>query len=199
MRSFKIGRYAYLAAIAGIITAGCSSPVHVQRDDTVNLSNYRTYMWVETRASESDTKTRAAAYADIPVRNAVNSELRKLGWTEVSDNPDALVSYDILVERSIEQKSDPVYSHSFTRSYYNPYTRRWSTIYYPSQFLGYDTYEVPVKEGTVTISIIDAKNDKTVWQGWTTENMNYSLFTEDEIARSVRNIFNKFDDAVAAR
>lgn len=199
MKLMKIGSNAYIAAIAAVVILGCSSPVHVQRDETANLNSYRTYMWVDTRASENDNSTRAAAYADIPVRNAVNRELSSMGWTEVSNNPDALVSYDILVERSVEQKSDPVYSRSFTRSYYNPYTRRWSTIYYPSQFLGYQSYEVPVKEGTVTISIIDAKNDKTVWQGWTTENMNYSLFTEDEIARSVRNIFNKFNDAVAAR
>jgi len=195
----KIWKYGSVVLIAALVLAGCSSPVHVQKDDNANLSNYKTYMWVETRASETDQSTRAVAYADIPVHNSVNAELRSMGWQEVSSNPDALISYDILVERSVEQKSDAVYSQPFTRSYYNPYTRRWSSIYYPSQFLGYQNYEVPVKEGTVTISIIDARTDKPVWQGWTTENMNYNRLTEDEISRSVRNIFNKFDNAVAAR
>jgi hypothetical protein len=184
-----------IIVLAGLLVAGCSSPVYVQKDDTVNLNNYHTYMWVDTKANENDNGTRATAYADLSVKNSVNAELNKLGWREVNDNPDALVSYDILVERATQQRSDPVYSQPFTRSYFNPYTRRWSTIYYPSQFYGYQTYEVPVKEGTITISIVDSRSDKIVWQGWTTENLNYSRITSDEIDKSVRNIFNKFDVA----
>ena len=178
-----------------IFCAGCSSPVYVQKDDSISLSQYKTYMWENTRHSEEDNSTRAAEFADISVRNSVNAELRKLGWQEVTENPDALLSYDILVERSIEQKSDPVYTQPFSRMYYNPRLGRWSRIYYPSQFMGYQTYEVPVKEGTITISIVDAKSDKAIWQGWTTENMNYARFTSDEIARGVKNIFKKFESS----
>ena len=183
----------FLVFIVGLfLLIGCSSPVYVQKDDAISLSSYKTYMWVDTRMNESDNSARASAYADISVRNAVNAALRKAGWQEVTDNPDALISYDILVERSTERQSDAVYSQPFTRSYYNPRTRRWSTIYYPSQFMGYQSYEVPVKQGTITISLLDANSDKTVWQGWTTENMNYARFTNDEISRAVNNIFKKF-------
>lgn len=191
----KMGNYVYILALAGLVAAGCSSPAYVQKDDSVNLNDYHTYTWVDTRANESDNTSRATAYADISVRNSVNAELRKSGWREVNSNPDVLVSYDVLVERSVQQKSDPVYSQPYTRMYYNPYTQRWSTIYFPSQFLGYQSYEVPVKEGTITISMVDPKTDKLIWQGWTTGSMDYSRFTSDEIARAVRNIFNKFDVA----
>jgi hypothetical protein len=191
----RLWKYLYSIAIVGFFAAGCSSPVYVQKDDTVNLNNYRSYMWVNTQATQNEDGTRPISYADVSVRNAVNAELSKLGWREVSSNPDMLISYDVLVESSVEQRSDPVYSQSFTRWYYNPYSRRWVNLYYPSQFLGYQTYEVPVKEGTVTISMMDARTDKVVWQGWTTENMNYSRLTDDDISKSVRNIFNKFDVA----
>jgi hypothetical protein len=191
----KLWKYLYSVVFVAMLAIGCSSPVHVQKDESVNLANYKTYMWVDTRANENDNSERGSAYADISVHNSVNAELSKMGWREVSDNPDALVSYDVLVERSSEQRSDPVYSQPFTRTYFNRFTRRWNTIYYPSRFVGYDTYQVPVKEGTVTISLMDAKTDKTIWQGWTTENMNYARLTDDEISRSVRNIFNKFDVA----
>lgn len=183
------------AIFSALLLTSCSSPVHVQKDDNANLNNYKTYMWVDTRSGENDNTARAASYADISVHNAVNEALRNAGWREVNENPDALVSYDILVERTTERQSDAVYSQPFTRSYFNPRTRRWVSFYYPSQFLGYQTYEVPVKEGTITISIIDAQSDKAIWQGWTTENMNYSRFTDDEIHRSVKNIFRKFDKA----
>ncbi|MEP6673535.1 MAG: DUF4136 domain-containing protein [Ferruginibacter sp.] len=184
-----------LPLIVVALLSSCSATVNVQKDDNVNLNKYHTYMWVDTKSGENDNTARAVSYADIPVRNAANSELKKKGWSEVTDNPDVLISYDILVERSTEQKSDPVYSQGYTRSYYNPRTKRWQSIYYPSQFLGYQNYEVPVKEGTVTITMVDADTDKTVWQGWTTESLNYSKPSADDISSSVRSIFHKLDVA----
>jgi hypothetical protein len=173
----------------------CSNPVHVQKDDTVNLSDYHTYMWVTTKKNEADDSKRATDY-DISIHNAVNAELSRAGWKEVESDPDILIGYDVLVERTVRQQSEPIYSQGFTRMYYNPYRRRWGTIYYPSQFLGYDVYSEPVKEGTITISMIDAKTDKTVWQGWTTEQLGNSRLTGDEISQSVKNIFRKLDLAM---
>lgn len=173
------------------ILFSCSAPAYVQKDDAANLSDYKTYMWVNTRASENDESQRATAYADISIHNAVNPELNNIGWKEVTENPDVLISYDVLVERNSETQRDPVYSQPFTRSYYNPNSRRWSTLYYPSQFQGYQVYETPVKEGTITITIVDTKKDKNIWQGWTTERLTGSRLTELEIKKSVRNIFKE--------
>ena len=72
---------------------------------------------------------------------------------------------------------------------------RWSTIYYPPQFLGYEITQIPVKEGTVTITMIDPKTDKVIWQGWTTEQLRIGKLTDDEIASGVKNVFRKFDVA----
>jgi hypothetical protein len=188
----------FIAAVSIIfgLLQSCSSPVYVQKDDNANFSNYHTYMWVTTQQDERDNSKRRGDAADISIQNAVNSELGKVGWRETESDPDVLVSYDLLVERTTQQRSDPVYSQGFTRMYYNPYRRRWSTIYYPSQFMGYDTYNEAVREGTITITMIDAKTDKNIWQGWTTETLNSSRMTRDEIAQTVRNIFRKFDVAV---
>ncbi|MET0394333.1 MAG: DUF4136 domain-containing protein [Chitinophagaceae bacterium] len=192
----KLGKFIYSAAFAALIGTGCSSPVYVQKDETADFSGYNTYMWVDTRASETDQSARATAYADLSIHNSVNAELNKMGWREVTSDPDVLLMYDVLVQRTTTQQRDPVYSQSFTRSYYNPYRGRWTTFYYPSQFLGYDVYQTPVKEGTVTITMADARTDKTVWQGWTTERLDGSRITSDEIAKNVRNIFKKFDVAM---
>jgi hypothetical protein len=186
-------KYQYFIAYICLLLAACSAPVHIEKDDSVSLSSYKTYMWVDTRDNENDSSARKTAFADISVHNAVNEELTKAGWTETSTNPDILVSYDILVERSVNERTEPVYSQPMRRIYYNPYARRYGTIYYPSQFLGYQTYNEPVKEGTVTISLMDAKTDKAVWQGWTTEDLSSSRITGEEISSSIKNIFRKFD------
>jgi hypothetical protein len=62
--------------------------------------------------------------------------------------------------------------------------------------MGYQVYESPVREGTITVTLIDAKTDKNIWQGWTTERLDNSRITDSEITRSVRNIFGKFDVAM---
>lgn len=178
-----------------LFNINCSSPAYVQKDDAANLADYKTYSWADTRSSQDDDSKRATAYADISIHNAVNSELKKWGWTEVAENPDAFVTYDILVEGSTDIEREPVYSQPYTRYYYNRLRRVWVPVYYPSQFVGYQEYESPVKEGTVTITVIDAKTDKNIWQGWTTERLGQSRITDSDIKRSVRNIFkeNKYN------
>ena len=106
-----------------------------------------------------------------------------------------LLSYDVLVEKGIKGSNNPVYSRPYSRLVYNPYTRRYTTVYYPSQFLGYERDEREIKEGTVTITMIDTRTDKTVWQGWTTDEVNSRNLTSREIQSAVRSIFKKFDVA----
>lgn len=176
-----------------VFAAACTNRVYVQKDENVNLANYRSYMWVDTRANEHDNSPRATAYIDINLQSAVNAELKKQGLKEVNHNPDMLLSYDVLVEKTPEQRTNPVYAQSLTRMYYNPFSKRWGTIFYPSQFLGFQSYEVPVREGIVTINMSDTQTDKLVWQGRITERLNYTRLTQEEINKTVRNIFNKFD------
>lgn len=168
----------------------CSTPAYVEKDNNTDLANYKTYMWVETRATENGDTKRATAFADVSVHNSVGAELEKWGWREVSSNPDVLLSYDVFVDQSVSNEQDPVYSRPYTRYYYNPYTKKWSAIYYPSQFLGYQYYQVPVDEATITITMVDASQDKKIWQGWTTEHLDGGL-TAFDVKKSVRNIFKE--------
>jgi hypothetical protein len=104
-----------------------------------------------------------------------------------------LIDYDVLVEKSVKELSNPVYSRPFTRLVYNPYTRRYVSVYYPSQFLGYDREQKQVKEGTVTITMIDSKSDKIIWQGWTTDEVNSKNLSSKEIQSLIKTIFKKAD------
>lgn len=176
---------------AALIISGCSTPAYVEKDTSTNLSDYQTYMWVDVQASEDDASSRATSFADISVHNSVNEGLQRWGWREVNENPDVLVSYDVLVERNVEMQSDAVYSQPYSRLYYNRFTRRWSTIYYPSQFLGYQQYQVPVREATISITMMDADTDKKIWQGWTTERLGGSGITDLNVKKSIRNIFKE--------
>jgi len=185
---------AYLALI--FLVASCSPAAHIEKDDGTDFTRYKTFAWIDKDGKAKTDRNRANDLTEQKIRQAVNKELEKsAGWKETNKNPDVLLSYDVLVERSIKQQSDAVYSQPFTRSFYNPYSRRIINVYYPSQFMGYDNYDVPSREGTVTVSMIDANSDKTVWQGWSTNEVDSRRLSTKEIQSSVKAIFRKFDIA----
>ena len=174
------------------LLASCAPSAHIEKDDTTDFSRYKTFAWVEKEGKGKNAHTNSLA--EQKIRQAVNQELEKTaGWRETKNNPDILLSYDVLVERSVKNQADPVYSRPFTRTFYNPYSRRFINVWYPSRFMGYDNYDIPVREGTVTISMIDAGSDKTVWQGWSTAEVDNRRMSAREAQSSVKAIFRKFD------
>lgn len=186
-----------VAGIASVfVLASCSSTAHIEKDDDTDFSRYKTFAWIDKDGEGKEDLNRNNDLTEQKIRNAVNKELEKnSGWREVKNRPDVTLSYDVLVERSTKESTNPVYSNPYSRVVYNPYTRRYTTIYYPSRFQGYERDERMIKEGTVTISMIDTKTDKTVWQGWTTDEVNSKNLTTKEIQGSIRSIFKKFDVA----
>lgn len=181
-------------AVAMLMIVGCSAPVHVEKDETVDFSKYKTFAWVDKNSGKKD-RDRSNEMMEQRFKEAVTAELGKQGWRMDNRRPDVLISYDVLVERSSRRQSDPVYTQPFVRTFYNPFARRFYNIYYPSRFIGYDDYSVPIKEGTVTITMTDAQTDKVVWQGWTTDEVNSRNLTSKEITSAVKSIFRKFDVA----
>ena len=179
-----------LAAL--LILAGCASTAHIEKADDADFSRYKSYAWL---AKDENGNERELNLTEQKIKAAVDKELGKAGWRQSKNSPDVILNYDVLVERNIEEVSRPVYSQPYTRLVWNPYTRRYATIYYPSQFMGYDRENRPVREGTVTITMIDSKTDRAVWQGWTTGIVNGRNLSSKEIENSVRSIFRKFDIA----
>lgn len=192
----KIEKLWSLSVAIVFLLASCTFTAHIEKDDSADFSRYKNFAWIEKDGQGNSDKIKNNNLTEQKIRQAVNAELEKTaGWREVKHKPDVLLSYDVLVERSSRETNSPVYSRPFTRLIYNPYTRRYTTIYYPSQFVGYERDERPIREGTVTITMIDARTDKAVWQGWTTEEVNSKNLTTKEIQYAVRSIFKKFDIA----
>jgi len=216
MKQWKLN--SIMLALPVLLMVGCAAPAHVEKDDTADFTQYKTFAWVTSESKDKeddkkdnkkdnkkedrkdskkeeqkDTKDRRNDLMDKHVQQSVNKELEKQGWKEDKNRPDVLISYDLLVERNNRETSNPVYSRPYSRIFYNPYLRRYGTIYYPSTFLGYDDNSVSVREGTLTVTMVDAKTDHTIWQGWTTDEVANRNVTQKEIQASVKSIFRKFD------
>ena len=177
--------------LSSFFLLSCGSTAHIEKDENTNFGQYQTYAWEDR---DDVKKDRSNQIVEDQVKALVDEQLQKnTGWRQVKSNPDLILSYDLMVDKSVNQRSDAVYSNPQIRTFFNPYSRRYVNIYYPSRFLGYDNYTVPVNEGTVSISMTDAKTDKTVWQGWSTDNIDSRKFKSSEARTAVKSIFRKFD------
>jgi hypothetical protein len=186
-------KWLILTLLLTVLIASCSPVAHVDKDLSIDLNRYSTYAWVDTRATKDGQSSSSTEFGRLSIQNAVNRKLQQAGWKLVDKDPDVLMTYDILVEKKVKRYDAPAYTMPFARFYYNPYFGRWGTIYFPSRFIGYDTYTVPVREATITVSMMDARTDKKIWQGWTTQKVDSKLLSKREINSGVNAILKKFE------
>jgi len=183
----------FLGAFMGLfILAGCGSVAHVQKDDSVDFSKIKTYAWVKAEKVKGRTKSgKLNDLVDNKIRQSVDRNLQANGWHQVNSKPDVLLVYDVDVQKETKNVSDPVYSQPMTRWFYNPYRRGYVPIYYSSEFLGYNNSTEIVNEGTLTLTIMNANTEKTIWQGWTTSEIDGRRMTDKEIDDNVKAIVKK--------
>lgn len=177
-----------------VILVSCGTTAMVQKDDRVDIRKFRTYAWVD--ASTKDTSNHAVKMNDLTdrkIKESIERNLTEAGWKLTKKNPDVLLTYEIDIEKERRNRQMPMYSEPTYRYIYSPYSRRWIPMYYPSELMGYRNTTDVVQEHTLTVSLIDAETDKTVWQGWTSVDKNTKRMTDKEIDNNVRAIVKKLD------
>ena len=184
-----------LMLLAAFVVSGCAAVAHIEKDETVNFSRYKTFAWTQSTLKDSVRQAQVSDLTERALKEAVTAELEKEGWRESKTDPDVLLAYDVVVEKTLRDENNPIYTRPYTRYLYNPYARRWFSVFYPSQLMGYQNSALEVREGTVTITMADAKTEKTIWQGWTTNEVSSRNISRKEIRTGVKKIFRKFDVA----
>lgn len=181
-----------LSVFVLFLLTSCERQVYVQKDDSFNSKEIRSYAWIAGTHKDSLTqKTKPNDLADRRIRDIINKNLQANGWRETKRNPDVLLVYDVDIARENRSISDPVYSQPGTRWFFNPYTRRYTPVYYPSQFLGYDNRTETYREGTLTLTVMNADNERTIWQGSTSSEVNGRKMSDKEIEENAKAIIKK--------
>ena len=180
---------------AAFIITGCGVQSYVEKDPAVNLNNYKTYAWISEKNSERKNDKPYKDFQETYLMNLISQQLEKNGFVKAKSHPDVLIDYDIMIENAVREQSDPVYSRSFVRYFYNPYTGRINSLYYPSRYMGQNRYDVPYKSGTVTINMVDNDSKKLVWQGWAGTEVTKKKIDRENMNKIVKAIFKKLDVA----
>ena len=184
----------WLPVLAAFIITGCGVQSYVEKDPSVNLDSYRTYAWIGDKGSKKDDKP-YKDFQETYLQDLISQHLEKNGFVKAKSKPDVLIDYDVMIENAVKESSNPVYSRPYVRYFYNPYTGRVNSLYFPSRYMGNNTYDVPYKSGTITINIVDNDSKKLVWQGWAETEVTKRRIAKDDMNKIVRSIFKKLDVA----
>lgn len=185
----------WIPVFAAFVITGCGVQSYVEKDPSVKLNKYKTYAWIGEKDSKRKSDKPYKDFQESYLTDLISQQMEKNGFVKASSNPDVLLDYDIMIEKSTKEQSDPVYSRSFVRYYYNPYTGRINSMYYPSLYIGENRYDVPYRSGTITINIVDNDSQKLVWQGWAETEVTQKKIAKDDMNRIVKSIFRKLDTA----
>ena len=147
-----------LAAILALSAAGCSSTptAYVNADPTVDFSQYTSYGFMPTLSTD---KENYESMESNFLKVAVAQELDKRGLI-YSESPDLLVNFYIHTKEKIRSRSTPTTGayYGYRAGYYDP----WGGY---GAHVGYEQRIEQYTEGTLNIDVVDAKEEKLVWEG----------------------------------
>ena len=176
--------------ITTVQLTACAVTTHTEKAAGVDFSQYKTFAWTSDGPAERADRVNNDI-VDNNIKNSVSAELGKKGWVENDNNPDVKLDYTVAVKTGMKREAAPVYTPPYPQYVYG--RRGIYTLWYPSMLMGYHNYNVPFKEGELTVSMFDSKSNKLIWQGWSKGEINYSNLTSKEASAQVKSIFRKFD------
>jgi hypothetical protein len=195
------------ALMATLFTRCTTMAIYTDVDKSVNFKNYKTYAWSPQKHIHKHKNQKFDNdIIEKRIQTNVMDELNKRGLKLDTTNPDIILDFDIMTEKKVKQDIEPVYINSpyYYRGFnnYNGYRYRnnfynyggWNNYYsYGYGYnMGYRTVNIPYKEGTVIIDIVDADANKLVWKGYAIGELTDPDTFEAELPRDIGKMFKEF-------
>jgi len=181
---------AVVCGAALVTLAGCASSVSTDYNPSVGLSELRTYALVTPKDSTSHQ------LVDDRIRAAVISQLAAKGMKETDrDHADVLVGYGVVDRTRVEDyATDWGWGPGFGWRYY-----RWGVPWpLSTQVEELQTYT----DGTVVLTMVDAKTHRVVWQGQEADVLSLPVSNprraDMDIHHAVARILGKFPPRTSA-
>jgi hypothetical protein len=201
-----------LLFLLSIFTMSCStiSNVAYDMDRSVNFKKLDTYAWSPSYDMEFVDKRYNNHIIESNIKFYAQKSIVAKGLTLSADSPDVLFFYDLQIEKGTYTNQYPIYAHPqnfmppmlplvpgisaqqiLTQQQIAQQQMMLSPWSQP-QIIGYETRQVPFKNGTLTVVAIERATNRMIWRGWAEscilDPVNYQNNLEEKIAR----IFERF-------
>jgi len=180
--------------LMSIFFLSCSSyQYYAIQSDKVSLNKYRTFAWLPT----ADTARHHNDIADEKIKDQVTASLEKRGLSLQTNRPDLLVRYTIQIKNLVRTYDYPAYIYHPGFVYPGVACNRYGRYFYYRYASPFPVYvdtnieQVPYKEGTLIIDLIEHKNHKVIWRGYGIGDVDNPEKAIKDIPEVVEGILNK--------
>lgn len=181
-----------IAIFASFFTRCSAYKIASDKDSTIDFSKYKTFAWYAKDPQSFKNAQFDNQIIESNIKNYVSAELKKRGMVVNIDNPDILLDYSLMIENKTEQVQNPIYSHPYNYGYYNPYRPMSNPFMYPSTIVGYQTQNIPYKDGTLTITAVDKNTNRIVWRGWSEGTLIDGQSYESDLPRDIHKVLKHY-------
>jgi hypothetical protein len=184
---------ARIAALALALLAGCASPttVRVMGDPEVDLAQYATFGFFEPLGTD---RAQYSTLVSQQLKASTTREMQARGYAYSTTDPDLLINFSATLADKLRVTQTPVTTASMSIG------RGWGGGYYGyraglySEFPAYETNVSEYQEGTLNIDLVDARQQRLVWEGIGVRSVSRKTLANISPALddSVSTIFQKF-------
>ena len=181
--------------MAGILLAGCGPKVDTNKKTAQNLSNFNSYAFLPNQDTIQTSNYNNQQVNEIVI-SEIHENMQDLNYRLDRNQPDLLVYYHLMLDEEMAVNANPVYTnYSYYRPgfYVGPYYRNYSYNNYFTvpRIAGNNVQQIPYKEGTIVIDLINRRTNEIVWRG-SAEDVVAPGNLDEEIRTYVNAIFDRF-------
>lgn len=180
-----------------LVMAACSPRVAVDSAN-VNFNKYRSYDWMKSDVKAGQNPLYYNQIATQNVENVIDKAMKDKGLQKNLRRPDLLIGYHFFVQektRTVSNNAGP------GGSLYGPFYgwgrwgyRGWGPGWYGNSFGNNQYTQEKYEAGTVVVDMVDARTRKLVWRGSIQNAVNDPAKINDQLAREVQKIVDKFPE-----
>lgn len=191
----KIFKYAFtLILLAGIVVS-CGPKVSADKKTARDLDAFSSYAFLPSQDTIGTTKY-DNSYVNEIVISEINENMQQLDYRLDRNQPDLLVYYHLMLDEEVAVDASPVYTnYSYYRPgyYVGPYYRNYmyNNYFTVPRIVGTDIDQIPYKEGTIVIDVINRRTNEIVWRGRAQDVITPNNL-EEELREYVNAIYDKF-------
>jgi len=190
MKTLKLS----LVLLLGTWLLRCSSyQYYAIQSDKVSFNKYHTFAWLPA----PDTAGHVSDLVDEKIKDEVTAGLERRGLALKTLRPDLLVRYSIEVRDRVRIYNNPTYTYGPDVVYQGVTHNRYGRYFYYSYnrpfavFVANDLVQVPYKEGTLVIDLIERRNHQVIWRGYGTGDIDDRQKAIHDIPEGVEGILRK--------
>ena len=195
MKFLNFVKYFTAILVLSLFVVSCGPKVTTSKKTTKDLDSFSSYAFLPNQDTIKTTRY-DNKYVNEIVIDEINENMQNLDYRLDRNQPDLLVYYHLMMDEEMAVDANPIYTdYSYYRPgyYVGPYYRNYAYNNYFTvpRIAGAGIQQVPYKEGTIVIDVIDRRTNEILWRGIANDVVTPNNL-EEELREYVNAIFDQF-------